>query len=80
MQRQDAPSLNERSEASQIQGKDWLKHIAVINNRIIHLDRMLDITEQKTITIDGYSYNLRRIAFYVIHKRWPMRGFKLPWE
>lgn len=77
--REQKPLL-ERVSAQRIADKDWMKHIAITNNRIYRLDNMSDITEQKTLTIEGYAYNLRRIAFYVIHKRWPKRGFKLPWE
>lgn len=80
MYRKDAKTIDERVETNRVDGKDWLKHIAIINNRIIHLDRMLDITDQKTLMIEGYNYNPRRIAFYILHRRWPSRGFKLPWE
>ena len=75
-----AKSLAQRVETSRVKDDEWLKHVAVFDSKIYRLDTMTEITNQKTITIDGYSYSLRRIAFYVIHRRWPSRNFILPWE
>lgn len=58
----------------------WTKHIAIINNRIVRIDTMKDITKQKTICIEGYEYNLRRVAFFMINNRMPSHNFLLPWE
>jgi hypothetical protein len=69
-----------RHQAERIKNTEWRKHLAITNNRIYRLDTMTDVTGQKTIQIDGYEYNLRKIAFFVIHGRWPARNFLLPWE
>lgn len=67
-------------QAERIKDCEWPKHIAVINNRVYRLDKMIDITDQKHLYIEGYEYNLRRVAFFIIHGRWPARQFSLPWE
>lgn len=63
-----------------IEDGSWLKHIAIVDNRIYRVDTMTDVTDQKTIQIDNFRYNVRKVAFFVIHGRWPARNFLLPWE
>ena len=73
-------SLIERMSVKRIADSELWRHFAVINDRIIDLHRMVDITHQKTVNVDGYIYKPRAIAFYLIHHKWPGRNFKLPWE
>ena len=70
----------ESTTVGKIEDHDLIKHFSILNNRVYRLDTMTDITDQKYIHVDGYSYNVRKIAFYLIHGRWPARGFLLPWE
>ena len=73
-------SLGKRVETKRIEDHEWLKHIAVFDSKIYRLDTMSDITHRKRIMIEGYEYNIRKVAFYIIHGRWPSRNFILPWE
>lgn len=73
-------SLVERINVKRIPDSDLWRYFAVINDRIFDLHRMVDITHQKTVNVDGYIYKPRNIAFYLIHHKWPGRNFKLPWE
>ena len=60
--------------------KDWLKHIAIVDSRIYRIKGMRDITDNLEMQVDTYRYNVRKVAFFVLHNRWPAKGFLLPWE
>lgn len=63
-----------------IKDSDLSKHLAIMNNRIYRIDTMADVTDQQYVMFDGYAYDTRRAAFYILNARWPARGFLLPWE
>ena len=65
---------------TRIEDDDLHKHFSIINERIYHNDTRKDVTQQSYVTIHGHRYNTRKVAFFLIHERWPSAAFLLPWE
>lgn len=69
-----------RKRDAKVEDHDLIKHFSILNDQIYHNDTRRNITKQQYVYIDGYSYNVRKIAFFLIHERWPAHNFLLPWE
>lgn len=69
-----------KSSPKPIRDEELGSVIFIMDNRIYSVDTRKDITDQTYVALNGVRYNVRKVAFYLIHKRWPASGFLLPWE
>lgn len=60
----------------------YLRKFAISGNRIyaLRFNGLKDVTHMNSFVLDGYRYNPRRIAYFLINGQWPGKSFTLPWE